>query len=1423
MRIENPWPRALTFLFLVCLLAPAGPAMGASDGIWRDVDETLLAPLAPNRQIFPVRYRTLAVDQAGLLALLASAPLEDRAPLSRSQAVLSLPMPDGTSLRFRIENSPIMEPALAARHPEILTFRGQGVDDPLAAARLGWTTAGFHAIVRSRRGMSYIDRYAKGDVLHYISYYKEDYRTDKRMNCLFDGRSERMEPMGTSAVDFNNGGTRRTYRLALAANFEYSDFHSDALPPNKTDVLNNGIVPTINRVNFVYEQDFAVHMNLVANEEDIIFNTPADPYVNEEGLSMLVANQATCDAIIGQANYDIGHVFSTGGGGVAFLGVVCDASAPVQKAGGVTGNPAPVSDTFDIDYVAHEMGHQFGGNHTFNGTTGSCSGTNRSASHAYEVGSGSTIQAYAGICGAQNLQPHSDAYFHNESYREMGSFVFSGVGNSCGARTASGNTPPAVEAGPNYNIPARTPFELTAVASDPDPAEVLTYSWEERDLGPANAGTSDNGTSPILRSFSPTTSPTRTFPRPSDLLGNTTTYGELLPTTTRKLDFCVTVRDNRAGSGGVEFDCMRVNVTEHPSGFQVASPNGGETWTGGQAQTVTWDPANTTASPIDTPSVNILLSVDGGLTYPHVLASGVPNDGAQGVTAPNLSTGQARIKAQGAGNIFFDVSNSDFTIQLGEGPPVAVDDAFSTAAATPVTIAVLANDSDPDGDSIAITAVQSPTAGGGTAAVDDNGTPGVSTDDRIRYTPASGFAGLDTFSYTITAGGESDSAVVRVTVFSGCPPVPTGTFADDFEPGAAPGWSVDTPVNNFPVSPAWAVGADPQAHSATNSFSSDSAAADVKDDRLVSPPVDVSSTTQLVFWHKFAFESGFDGGVLEVSVGGGPWVDVVAGGGSFVSGGYNATISGGFESPIANRPAWSGNSPGLPAMNQVVVRLGAFAGNDVRVRWRLALDNGSLTTGLRWWIDDVQFSNLNEETDDCPRGPTAADDAASTDEDTAVVIDVTANDSDSNGDALTVTSVTDPANGTATDNGDGTVTYTPDPNFFGLDFFRYEVCDPGALCATAGVGVDVSAVNDPPVAADDSATTPQQVPVTVAVLSNDGDVEGDPLTVTSVGDPPHGAAAINADGTVTYTPDAGFTGVDSFPYSIGDGQGGSHTATVTVTVTAPPRDLRVSNVTTNGNKAREGDKVTITATVRNDGGTAAGPSTTRFRLDGATVLGTPATGPIPADGSVEVSIHWDTRGVKGDHVIEVTADAGGVVAESNEGNNTSSLTVTVQGNKVKNGSFEQQNADGTGPDGWSGSSTGAGTASWSEGGSDGNKSASTSGSGGNAAASGSPSWTSDPIAVVPGEVVTLAVSVQSLNSSSAASAGLVYLGAAGQVLNSVTLLTAPVTTSGFAKLERVVTVPAGVAQVRVKLVGFAPSDLRTAGTVRFDEVGLFGE
>ena len=270
----------------------------------------------------------------------------------------------------------------------------------------------------------------------------------------------------------------------------------------------------------------------------------------------------------------------------------------------------------------------------------------------------------------------------------------------------------------------------------------------------------------------------------------------------------------------------------------------------------------------------------------------------------------------------------------------------------------------------------------------------------------------------------------------------------------------------------------------------------------------------------------------------------------------------------------------------------------------------------------------------------------------------------------------------------------------------------------------------------------------------------------------------------------------------------------------PPPDLQVTNMIGSNIKAPAGEKVTITATVANNSGSAAPASKTEFLLDGATVLGLVDTPQIPPNSSTQVNVSWDTRGVSGDHKIRATADKTALLSESSETNNSATLDVTVRGNKVQNGSFEQSSS-GSSPEAWSGSSTGAGSATWTQGGSDGSRSVSLTGTGGNAALSGSPSWTSAPIAVTPGRTLDFVVAVRSEGASSAASAGLVYLTAAGQVISTVTVLTAPLTAGAFATLEQAVTIPPGVAQVRVKLTGFALTDTATAGRLTFDAVGLY--
>ena len=639
----------------------------------------------------------LTLNVSGLRAALATAPREGQ--MGAAPLVVSLPLPNGQSGRFALREAPIMAPSLADRFPSIKTYAGVGLDDAAASVRLDLTPRGFHAQVLTSEGKSfYIDPVTRTDTQHYLAFYRADMNraaAGPAMTCGFEptkaeeqasaARVAAAANTATGAAALASGQQLRTYRLAVAATGEYTTFHGGTVA-----LAQAAIVTTVNRVVGVYEKELAVRLVLVPNNDLLVYtNASTDPYANTS--ADLPANITTVNSVIGLANYDIGHLVGTGGGGVAGLGVVCSAS----KARGLTGSPSPVGDAFDIDYVAHEMGHQFGGGHTFNNNSaGSCQG-NRSASTAYEPGSGSTIMAYAGICGpANNLQPNSDPIFHTGSYQQMRAFI---DGTTCSVNTATGNTAPVVTApASGKTLPISTPFKLTATATDAQ-GDALTYLWEELDLGAAGSPTDAqvaNQNVPLFRSFVPLATGTRYFPRLSNLVNNTTVIGERLPTVTRTLTFRCTVRDEHSGPagviGGVDYSSSVVLPVSSTAGpFVVQAPNSAVSWVGGAAQTVTWDVANTNVAPVSCATVNIRLSLDGGLTYPTVLASNVPNNGSAVVIAPSPTAAQtqARIMVEAADNYFFDISDANFTITTpAPGPTITSFTPTGGLAGTVVTV-----------------------------------------------------------------------------------------------------------------------------------------------------------------------------------------------------------------------------------------------------------------------------------------------------------------------------------------------------------------------------------------------------------------------------------------------------------------------------------------------------------------------------------------------------------------------------------------------------------------------------------------------------------------------------------------------------------------------------------------------------------------
>lgn len=639
---------------LISLFIFLSSPLNAQNDIWQDIrSESIVAKSTDKRVTKPTAFRAISMDFVRIKKLLKQAP--DRFTKTDQDAYLEiyLPMPDGTEARFKIEEASIMHPELAAKFPEIKSYAGKGIDDPTATIRMSVGKDGFHAQILS--GISntiFIDPYFFKDHKYYMSFYKNDLVKSEHDHFECHNHDEVSTEIH-SHVEKAGDCDFRTYKLAVACTGEYTDFHGGTVSD-----ASSAINTTMTRVNGIYEREFAITMELVADNDDVIYTDGStDPYSNNNGSAMLGQNQSTLDTEIGNANYDIGHVFSTGGGGIAQLNSPCVTG---NKAKGVTGSGSPTGDSFDVDYVAHEMGHQFGGRHTFNN---SCSG-NRSSTTSYEPGSGSTIMAYAGIC-SPNVQSNSDDYFHAISLQEIGNFVTTGNGANCPVTTSTSNSAPTVSAPSDKVIPTGTPFFLTADGDDDDSGDVLTYTWEQWDRQIADMPPEDNSTDgPSFRSIDPSTSDTRYFPNLSDLAENTTPTWEVVSTEERDYNFRVTVRDNSSDGGCTEEDNIKVESHETGDPFMVTVANTVTEWDSNTSETITWDVAGTTASPISCSDVDILLSLDGGLTYTVTLASDTPNDGSETITVPNNPTGDGRIMVVCSDNIFFDINDANIGIDM---------------------------------------------------------------------------------------------------------------------------------------------------------------------------------------------------------------------------------------------------------------------------------------------------------------------------------------------------------------------------------------------------------------------------------------------------------------------------------------------------------------------------------------------------------------------------------------------------------------------------------------------------------------------------------------------------------------------------------------------------------------------------------------
>mgnify|MGYP005850208607 CR=1 FL=1 len=958
------------------LVAPSLATAQDPFGAWApaDPDAALRRRDAGPEWVRPDAFQAVQLDLPMMEALLASAPPETEAQARTAPAFITVPMPDGSFETFELVETEMMEFPLRAwmdaQGWPMRTYKGRGVEDPDADIRVDFGgPGGFHAsIFRGvERERVHVDRLWRDDTTLYASYRASDLRRDEAWECHYalanDLPSESMEELfpekeANGDRSRNTSGNLRRYRAAVAATGEYTAFHGGTVPAGLA-----AIVTSMNRVNQVYERDLSVRMVLVANNNLIVYtNGASDPYTNNDGVAMLGQNQSNLDSVIGSANYDVGHVFSTGGGGVASLGSICSSGS---KARGVTGQGSPVGDPFDIDFVAHEMGHQYGGNHTFNGSNGSCGG-NRAGNAAYEPGSGITIQAYAGICGADNLASNSIPYFHAKSLEEMFAEVLSGP---CFQTTSNVNpSAPVAQAGPARTIPANTPIWLEATGGFDADGDSLTYSWEQYDLGPQRPlSAGDGGSGPITRSFPPTPSPVRTIPRLERLSTGTSDAGDILPTTNRPMTFRLTVRDNNPAGGRTGFSTLNLTTTTSAGPFQATAPANNTLERG--VTTARWNVNGTNLAPVSAELVDILLSTDGGLTFPTLLLAATPNDGEEVVTLPQATSNTARIMVRATDHNFFAITPTNFRLQPFDGPIVR--------RATPLVLQDSTGNGNDNGFpepgeldlrlplALANLGTQ---AGTGTTAELVSLTPGVTVlTGVLSFGSVPALQTVESPQPFVLSIAEDFPCgapfTLRLDITSGGVTIPEEFTNVTGEPGGP----VTTVLGTFDASttlPAeWAVEvlagpdnwrprANSNAASSPNVVSFEPGSSTTGDARLISP--EFIGGGQLSFRHTFAFENTYDGAILEASIAGGPWQQIL----DIPVGGYNGTLRAGTANALAGRAAWTGGS--LGNLTEVRANLDAFTGQPMRVAFRIASDVSVSSVG--WRIDNVTADGFQAPT-----------------------------------------------------------------------------------------------------------------------------------------------------------------------------------------------------------------------------------------------------------------------------------------------------------------------------------------------------------------------------------------------------------------------------------------------------------------------------
>ncbi|MFT6897422.1 MAG: hypothetical protein ACJA13_001828 [Paraglaciecola sp.] len=788
------------------------------------------------------------------------ADLQQRLADKSGAIILPVPLPDGGSKEFVLTYSPVMSKVLGARYPQMLSFEGYELGQPHNTGRFAMTHKGLSGLFRQQNQWVLLSAQYENNPNLYVSYFYQD-AIDPGAP-LFANDTLLAPPSAVTAqsksvtLEKSTGQTLHTYRLALSATSEYTA----KVGGSKADAVAE-MVSLVNRVNQILLADLAIGFELVDNHDIIFLDAQTDPYTNSDQAGDIETNQQVIDDALGPDNYDIGHLLGTNPGGLAVVPSVCNNEV---KAKGYSGNINPQGERFYIDLVIHELGHQLGAKHTFNAQDqNNCGADQRSASSAFEPGSGSTIMSYSGICGEQNLQTSSDPYFHAGSIEQILNYVENGLGRTCATSNALDNVAPAVElTATTYTVPANTALVLTAQASDPD-GDSLSYNWEQLDAGGLLGGSTsaqemqtDNGANPLFRSYPANVEPYRYFPKLSDVLVDKVSFGEAYPSTNRELNFRVSVKD---GKGGMNSADVAVQVIDTGATFAVLDPTTGTNWQGNTLQTVRWNSADTELAPINCQSVDIRLDLDGDERFDSLVLSDTPNDGEQVLRVPSTASTQVRLQVLCHDNVFYSLNKGKFTItpaadpiapiitgqlplsvaednaltltlddlQVSDGDssypenftlhlengnhyslssdgmtvvpdgdfngvlsvgatvndaiadsvvfplvitvtpvndaPVASEDTFSLEQdSAPSLLNVLANDSDIDGDTLSISAIDY--SGNASVFIDAN---------QLSYQPQSGFVGSESFSYTVSDQQLTSTANVTVTVLAIPVAIPT--------------------------------------------------------------------------------------------------------------------------------------------------------------------------------------------------------------------------------------------------------------------------------------------------------------------------------------------------------------------------------------------------------------------------------------------------------------------------------------------------------------------------------------------------------------------------------------------------------------------------------------------------------------------------